>query len=231
MTDHNYDHMLDAISYESDYDNNWRYKSSFKKGSFQKVVSKFVVGDRVRLKNGTAEIEVTKIHSQFSPSSYQYVVYLEGKYVNSDNTVTHRNQDDFVKYDGESKMTTNTNKLYTWVKHDDTTFAPTDLYGHYLATNSQGEWVMEVKGSGQIMAVAKDKVQEVLPYTIGVRFNNNGTTYHYLADKDKFTEGFYLVKDTSSSGWQIARVVDVDTKSSKATTEFNPLGKLAVDLY
>lgn len=204
-----------------------KYKKSFP----TKVTPKFRVGDRVRLKSGTAEIEITKIHFQCSAASYQYIVTLDGKYVNSDNVITQRNQDDFVKYDGESKMTTNTNKLYTWVKHDDTTFAPTDLYGHYLATNSQGEWVMEVKGSGQIMAVAKDKVQEVLPYTIGVRFNNNGTTYHYLADKDKFTEGFYLVKDTSSSGWQIARVVDVDTKSSKATVEFNPLGKLAVDLY
>ena len=177
---------------------------------------KFKVGDSVRLKSGTAEIRITHVRG----------TYLSGKYVNSDNTVFDRHQNDFVPYDGEKKMT-NANKLYTW--KDTVTLA--DLYGHYLATNSQGEWVMEVKGSGQIMAVAKDKVEEVLPYTIGVRFNNNGTTYHYLADKDKFTEGFYLVKDTSSSGWQIARVVDVDTKSSKATVEFNPLGKLAVDLY
>ncbi|MEB4987997.1 hypothetical protein RXP21_28995, partial [Pseudomonas aeruginosa] len=100
-----------------------------------------------------------------------------------------------------------------------------------LATNSQGEWVMEVKGSGQIMAVAKDKVQEVLPYTIGVRFNNNGATYHYLAEKDKFPMGFYLVQSYVHDSFQVAQVVQVDTKSPKATVEFSPLGKLAVDLY
>lgn len=227
MTDWSYDYYIDELmAYETPRD---RYKPAFPKGSFQEVKNfkpNLKIGDRVRLKNGTAEIEVTEVYK--SPTYYE--IYISGKYVNSDNTITRRTQNDFVKYDGESKMTTNANKLYTWklINVDGT---DVDLYGHYLATNSQGEWVMEVKGSGVIMAVAKDKVQEVLPYTIGVRFNNNGTTYHYLADKGKFTEGFYLVKDTSSSGWQIARVVDVDTKFSKATVEFSPLGKLAVDLY
>lgn len=200
MTNWSDDYLDDYIAYQS---TNNRYKPTFPKGPYQKVASKFAVGDRVRLKSGTAEIEITKINFQCSAASYQYIVTLDGKYVNSDNVITQRNQDDFVKYDGESKMTTNTNKLYTWVKHDDTTFAPTDLYGHYLATNPQGEWVMEVKGSGQIMAVAKDKVQEVLPYTIGVRFNNNGTTYHYLADKDKFTKVSTLSKIQAPPGGRL----------------------------
>lgn len=178
--------------------------------------ARFKVGDSVRLKNGTAEIEVTHVRG----------TYLSGKYVNSDNTVFDRHQNDFVLYDGEKKMT-NTNKLYTW-KDSMTAF---DLYGHYLATNSQGEWVMEVKGSNQIVAVAKDKVEEVLPYTISVKFNDSGTVYSYLSEKDKFPVGFYLVKALSFEGWQIAQVTAVDTKSNKATKEFAPIGKLAVDLY
>lgn len=218
MNDYKYDYLLDSCGESQSYPRDW--KPTFTTEYCTPRV-KFKVGDSVRLKNGTAEIRLTHIRG----------TYLSGKYVNSDNIVFDRHQNDFVPYDGESKVT-NTNKLYTWKQTlTNVDAASIDLYGHYLAINSQGEWVMEVKGSGQIVAVAKDKVEEVLPYTIGVRFNNNGTTYHYLADKDKFTEGFYLVKDTSSSGWQIARVVDVDTKSPKATVEFAPIGKLTVDLY
>lgn len=180
------------------------------------LTPKFKVGDSVRLKNGTAEIRITHVRGS----------YLSGKYVNSDNTVFDRHQNDFVPYDGEKKMT-DTNKLYTW--KDPMTFL--DLYGHYLATNSQGEWVMEVKGSGQIMSVPKKVVEEVLPYTISVKFQDSGTTYSYLSEKDKFPVGFYLLKAYSHDGWQIAHVTAVDTKSNKATKEFAPIGKLAVDLY
>lgn len=184
--------------------------------------ARFKVGDSVRLKNGTAEIEVTDV--TFGYRNYAWTI--SGKYVNSDNYITQRNQDDFVLYDGEKKMT-NTTKLYTWKD----TLSNFDLYGHYLATNSQGEWVMEVKGSGQIVAVAKNKVEEVLPYTISVKFSDSGTTYSYLSEKDKFPVGFYLVKALHSDGWQIAQVTAVDTKSNKATKEFAPIGKLAVDLF
>lgn len=198
--------------------------ATLKYGKPPKVEPKFRVGDRVRLKSGTAEIEVTRVET-FHPQYYAYpVYYLYGDYVNSDNKVNRRSEDDFVLFDGESKMTS-TNKLYTW-HHD------VDLYGHYLATNSQGEWVMEVKGSGQIMAVAKDRVQEVLPYTIGVQFGDSKTTYHYLADKDKFDVGFYLVRSDLNNNWQIAKVTSVDTKSAKATKEFSDIaiGKMAIDL-
>ena len=178
---------------------------------------KFKVGDIVRLYSGTAPIEVTEVKG----------TYLNGKYIKSENSIYDRHQDNFVSYEREATMT-NTNKLYVFKDNFNTNV---DLYGHYLATNSQGEWVMEVKGSGMIMAIAKDKVQEVLPYTINVKFVDSGTTYSYLANKDQFPVGFYLVKAYSHDGWQIAHVTAVDTKSNKATKEFAPIGKLAVDLY
>lgn len=206
-TDDYVDHWLDAGCY---YPTTPALKSKKAKKTPQ---CKFKAGDIVRLKTGSAPIRVSDV----------FGTYLNGRYVKSDNEVHSRHQDQFVHYDGEDTMT-NTNKLYTW-HHD------VDLYGHYLATNSQGEWVMEVKGSGQIMAIAKDKVQEVLPYTISVKFVDSGTTYSYLASKDQFPVGFYLVKAYSHDGWQIAQVTAVDTKSNKATKEFAPSGKLAVDLY
>lgn len=89
----------------------------------------------------------------------------------------------------------------------------------------------KTRGNKRDMAIAKDKVQEVLPYTISVKFVDDGTTYSYLASKDQFPVGFYLVKGYSQSSFQIAQVTAVDTKSNKATKEFAPIGKLAVDLY
>lgn len=205
-TDDCLSHWLDALNY--------RYEPEPKK---VKAVYKFKEGDIVRLKAGSSPIRVTHICG----------TYIDGVYVKSDKEVYQRHQDYFVHYEGEATMT-NTNKLFVFKDNFNTNV---DLYGHYLATNSQGEWVMEVKGSGQIMAIAKDKVQEVLPYTISVKFMDDGTTYSYLASKDQFPVGFYLVKGYSQSSFQIAQVTAVDTKSNKATKEFAPIGKLAVDLY
>lgn len=213
-TDDYVDHYLDGSRYLFDYKWN-RITQSKRVKAVPK--QKFKVGDIVRLHKGTAPIEVTGIGG----------AYLTGKYLKSENYIYDRHQDNFVSYEGEAPMT-NTNKLYVFKDNFNTNV---DLYGHYLATNSQGEWVMEVKGSGVIMAIAKDKVQEVLPYTINVKFVDSGTTYSYLASKDQFPVGFYLVKAYSHDGWQIAHVTAVDTKSNKATKEFAPIGKLAVDLY
>jgi uncharacterized protein YodC (DUF2158 family) len=212
---------LDRIDCES-WENS-QYNYSNKKKKEPKQVCKFKVGDIVRLKNGTAEIRVTYISG----------TYLSGEYVKSGTYVTHRHQEYFVHFtkdDNQKEKAMSTNTLYQFTVNVNA-FAPTQCFGTHIGTNSQGQWIMEVKGTGQIVAINKDDVEEVLPYSIGVRYSNNGITYHYLADKDKFDVGFYLVKDASDSGWQIARVVEVDTKSKKATVEFKPIGKLAVDMY
>jgi hypothetical protein len=111
------------------------------------------------------------------------------------------------------------NKLYE-IKTDITT-----LYGHKLAVNSQGQWVMEVKGTGAVLAVCKTSVQEVLPYTIGVQFNLDKTIYHYLSEEGKYQAGDICVMD-APLGRAIVQVVSLDTKNPSATKVFDPLAKL-----
>lgn len=96
-------------------------------------------------------------------------------------------------------------------------------YGHYLATNSQGQWVMEVKGSGAILTVSKENVQEVLPYTVGVKYLGSDKVYNYFANKDQFEVGLYLLN--GSLVW----LSELDTKSKLATKEFKPEFKLATE--
>ena len=102
------------------------------------------------------------------------------------------------------------------------------LYGHKLATNSQGQWVMEIKGSGDVIAVDKDTVQEVLPYTIAVQFETGKMTYSYLAEAGKYKIGEFFILD-APSGRAIVQVTGVDTKSNAATKQFTPLAKLLTE--
>jgi hypothetical protein len=100
------------------------------------------------------------------------------------------------------------------------------LYGHKLATNSQGQWVMEVKGTGEVIAVDKSSVEEVMPYTISVSFGRNDKQYAYLAEAGKYSVGDLFLMD-APLGRAIVNVTGVDTKSASATVQFNPLAKLA----
>ena len=87
------------------------------------------------------------------------------------------------------------------------------LFGSKLAVNSAGEWVMEVKGTGEVISVTKELVTEVLPYTVSIKFiNSHNTPYHYFA-----TEGQYAVDDLIVVDGGFARVSEVGTTSRKAT--------------
>jgi len=115
--------------------------------------------------------------------------------------------------------------LYTW-KDDN----GNDLFGTLLATNSNGDFVMEVKGAGSVIAVATDKVEVVHPYTVSVRFvgGNMGEEYSCLAPKDKYKVGDLLVVN-APSGPALVFVGEVDTKSSHATKDLPVIGKVSVD--
>ena len=115
-------------------------------------------------------------------------------------------------------------KLYTWKDENGL-----DVFGHYLATNSDGKKVMEVKGTGSVVVLHKDAVQEVFPYTVTVKFlGGDGHEYSYLAAKDKFAVNDLLLVD-AAYGLALAVITDIDTKSAAATKELNVVGKVIVD--
>jgi hypothetical protein len=102
-------------------------------------------------------------------------------------------------------------------------------YGHKLAVNSAGKWVMEVKGTGEVITCDKNDIEEVMPYTVSVQFETGKQIYSYLGNKDQLElNAFYLFD--SPMGRCIAQVVKLDTKSPVATKEFKPLAKLNVTL-
>jgi len=102
-------------------------------------------------------------------------------------------------------------------------------YGHKLAVDSTGKWVMEIKGTGEVKSYDKTLIEEVMPYTVSVQFETGKQIYSYLGNKDQLElNAFYLFD--SPLGRCIAQVVKLDTKSPAASVEFKPLAKLNVTL-
>jgi len=100
------------------------------------------------------------------------------------------------------------------------------MYGHKLAVDSSGKWVMEVKGSGQVTSFDKKYVNEVVPYSVSIQYNDGVTshygayskagvkTYDYLAVQNDWEVGDIVIVTGSSN---IATVTSIDVKSTKAT--------------
>jgi hypothetical protein len=88
-------------------------------------------------------------------------------------------------------------------------------YGSKLATDSSGNWVMELKGSNKVVSVHRDRVTEVLPYTVGVKFNTGAKVYSYLARTDDWAVGDIVVVEDSSNPF--ATITAIDSKSTAAT--------------
>ena len=102
-------------------------------------------------------------------------------------------------------------------------------YGHKLAVNSAGKWVMEIKGTGEVVTCDKDDVEEVMPYTVSIQFGTGKQIYSYLAEKGSVELNAFYIFD-AALGRAIAQVVKLDTKSPAASVEFKPLAKLNVTL-
>jgi hypothetical protein len=93
----------------------------------------------------------------------------------------------------------------------------TPRFGTLLATNSAGLYVLEMKGSGEVLTFAKTDVEEVKPYTVCIHFlDGSNRVYQYLSRKgDVEVDDLILVKGSQT----LARVMRINTASDKATTE------------
>lgn len=85
-----------------------------------------------------------------------------------------------------------------------------DTYGTYLATNSQGHYVLEMRdGKGTVKSYEKSAIEEVVPYTFSVKWQGASSDVHYLGEKGKVAvDDLFLCKTHLKYG----RVNHVDTK-------------------
>lgn len=182
--------------------------------------SEWVPGKVYFLENGTSPFELVSkppVAPWNSKDESNYKAeYLSG--IRADGTKTY-----LIEAIEEEEETQMTKKLYE-IKDEDNNVS----YGHKLARDSSGNWVMEIKGRGDVVSVEPSKIKEVLPYTIDVSFSDTGQNYSYISEAGFASVGDLFVID-APSGRQIVRVESVNTESKSATKEFKPLGKLLLD--
>lgn len=180
------------------------------------------VGAIVKLKRGWTGMKIIKIDNcdPFEPREpIIHAVYRDdnvGDYSEGPHADKVRTWNEFEPYTSENHhwATEGTidmaHKLCTWKNDKDE-----EVYGFRLAINSNGDWVMESKGSGEIHIKSKAEVSVVVPHTVDVQFigaGSNSTKYSYWTPKDALTAGDLVLMDDG----QFVKVVAVDTSHEKA---------------
>tara|TARA_R110002072_G_scaffold63430_3_gene157837 strand:+ start:4863 stop:5390 length:528 start_codon:yes stop_codon:yes gene_type:complete len=149
----------------------------------------FQVGDIVKLRHASAPQRVTEV--------FDHVISTE--YLNTHHTYHKRAAAQFELI-SEEENTTMTKKLFKTAD---------DQYGTMLTKDSQGNYVLELKGSNDVKAFDPKTLEEVLPYTVLIQWAS-GAQKHYEVSKGSLSKGDIVISD---QGLILGRVEDIDTKN------------------
>ncbi|MES0134467.1 hypothetical protein NKJ88_05790 [Mesorhizobium sp. M0016] len=90
------------------------------------------------------------------------------------------------------------------------TIADPNRFGSFLAYNSAGQIVLEMKGAGaNVQAFNQDEVEEVRPYTVAAV--SGGSPRHYITKKGSVDKGDVVLTPTGT----LLYIIRLDTKSPK----------------
>lgn len=177
-------------------------------------------GDYVRKKYGTRVAEVQTCNDSGN---------LQIKYLHNGKAAYYEHARDYVKVNKEDynekgeliAMAANGNKLYEITSEGETTRIATKLM-----EKSPTQWIMEVKGTNEVLVVSSSQCKEIIPFTIKVVYTS-GTIAVYHAEPDQYKKGdVYLV--TTSGKPELAQVVELDCKQPSGK-EFKHSGKIVLE--
>ena len=179
-------------------------------------------GDIVRRSQGQAPLRVTKILGARAQAVYcGSTYYPDGQlYIAARLIKIHRAEEIAPRYRGRLSSDDHAHlKTQHQMEIDDMpklyqTKEEPARFGTLLATNSAGLFVLEMKGSGEVLTFKKNEVEEVKPYTVRVSFGDGGKNYDFLSRKGDVEVGDLLMINGYAN---IAQVMAVDTKSDGAT--------------
>jgi hypothetical protein len=172
----------------------------YRKGSRRVHWTHWKAGEVYYRENGTKPFKLLEVH-EFGSYEAQYLNLTYPTYDVKQYLIEAEIEEE------ENEMANN--KLYQ-VKDQ-------ELYGVHIATNSEGKIVLEMKGTNEVKAYSKDQLEEVMPYTVGVKFSVGGQNYHFETDKGSVSVGDLIVRMDGSYEGSFGEVVSVDTKSKQAT--------------
>lgn len=158
----------------------------------------FRVGDKVTKSFGKKVMTVTYISGN----------YITAKYDSSGQQ--HRDYYNTFKLYEEVNMMTDKDSLFKITLGSDQ-----ETWGTHAGTDSQGRFLMEEKGTGKILIVTKDQIEEVLPFTFSVRIS--GREQHFQGEVGKLKKGDVLLYTAGGAdNFAFAVVKSLDTKNKGA---------------
>ena len=159
----------------------------------------FKVGDKVIKANGKKVMTVTYISHQNIHARYDH----SGQTAYGHHTT--------FKYHEEESHGMTKDSIYKLNLDTDQT-----IFANYRGTDSSGNWLMERIGNGGgIIVVAKERCEEVLPYTFSVRMG--GREQHFVGEAGKLKKGDILLYTAGGvDNFAFAVVKNVDTKNKGA---------------
>jgi len=160
----------------------------------------YTPGDNVVLLTGTAPQVVldTRYHCGQWQLRCAYVRWFSGGY--EEHSRSWRRASDFEPYQGDPQYHDYENKkAYKMAAKLFQTLEETPRFGTYLARNSTGQIVLEMKPGGLPEAFDADKVVEVKPYTVRIRFRD-GNYRHYSTTPNSVNVGDAILFKTLDFG-------------------------------
>jgi len=148
-------------------------------------------------------------------TDFTFLGFTRGKYKMKPDIKASYGSSTYILRARENIFKVTNTKEETMKKLYEITTSLTTSYGHKLAVDSSGNWVMEIKGSGEVKSYPKELITEVVPYSISIKFNSTSQEYSYFAVKGDWAVGDVVL--LSDGGNSLATVKSIDTKSAKAT--------------
>ena len=180
---------------------------------------KYKAGDIVIAHNGKRPAQVTYAYNNVT--TYGNTGYVNAKYLHNGTSV--RFDCSRIKIYEENDVA-DSKTLYSLTREDGTI-----VYGVHVGTNSQNKFLIEVKGTNEIILADKAQLEEVVPYTFKVRIT--GRDQHFQGEPGKFKKGDVLIyTGNGADKVEIAMVTAVDTKNKGATGTFKGIKVLTEEL-
>jgi len=119
-----------------------------------------------------------------------------------------------TEFDDETEESEKEMAMKTGVLYKHTTSDGLEVFCSYLATDSTGRIVIEVKGTGAVVSVAADTLEEVVPYTVSIFWiAAQGADSYIVANKDVLKTGMMITHPT----YGIGIVKTINTRSGTKT--------------
>lgn len=186
---------------------------------------KFKLGDFVRLKTGYSKMQIVDIKLKFTvPGDAYHIITAEYYDPKAKMKCLSKTRHEFDFTFWEEKVDVE-DEVETYDRKDIMLYQTKEKkprYGTYLANDSQGRIVLEMKSPSGVFVEAfkEDDVEEVVPYTFEVepfrtsRVNRNN--WHYISQEGQVVVGDILLSDRGN----MYRVVRVNTKNKETKKEF-----------